>query len=126
MDTPLVSTPMKAAPIQRYAITAQKPSLTTALAPPMTFVVNAVETTAPVEAAPILQHAITTLRPLSTMDHVIKPIPRLGACSSEGTIATILSEQATSEPYTFEGTSNPEASSIDIVLNFIGTGFLTR
>lgn len=43
-------------------------------------------------------------------------------CNSEGTIVTTLSAQATSEPYAFEGTSNPEASSIDIALNFTGSG----
>ena len=43
-------------------------------------------------------------------------------CNSEGSFSTTLAALATSEPYTFEGTSNPEASSIDIVLNFTGSG----
>ena len=43
-------------------------------------------------------------------------------CNSEGSVVATLAQLATSEPYTFEGTSNPEASSIDIVLNFTGSG----
>ena len=72
-------------------------------------------------AAPIQRLATTTLLPLWTMD-LVTADPTFGCdCNSEGSVSPPWLA-ATSEPYTFEGTSNPEASSIDIVLNFTGSG----